>query len=85
MTEQTERRNALNVNFVFYKHRQCDDFIPIINVVVLFLGGISSFSDPARPRDYYSGEYSHPFTKIFILSLKTIFADDRKPLEILVK
>lgn len=73
------------MDFVFQKHRQCGDFIPVINVVVLFLGGISSFSDPARPRDYYSGEYSHSLTKILIPALKIIFADDRKALEALVK
>lgn len=55
----SERKSILNLIFVFYEDR-CDYFILIVHV--LYLGGIFSASDPARPRDYYSGKYSHLLT-----------------------
>lgn len=50
----------------------------ILTVYALFfyLAGISFFTQPDRPRDYYSGKYSSPLNQKLIPALKTVFSND---------
>lgn len=50
----------------------------ILTVYALFfyLGGISFFTEPDRPRDYYSGKYSCPLNQKLTPALKAVSASD---------
>jgi len=68
--KQTLKEKYFKFHSVFYKETQRDYFILIVHVLFLYLGGMSSFTDPARPRDYYSGKNFHPLSYKRVPALK---------------